>query len=147
MCSARSKSDSDSDSDSNSSKASDDSSKRLGRYKQCSKSSSRGKDRVRERGCSSMYYSGGKRKTKPKGTLAREREALGEHNPRGARGRHVEDGGFSFAEHPCATQRPTRNDVRLVSGVAGKMTVAASRPRWITMRRVVCLGVSRSPML
>lgn len=72
---------------------------------------------------------------------------MGEHNPRGARGRHVEDGGLSFADHPCATQRPTRNDVRLASGFAGKLTVAASRPPWITMGRVVCLGVSRTPMM
>ena len=94
-----------------------------------------------------MYSSGGKRKTKPKVTLAREREALGEHSPRGARGCHVEDGGLSFADRPCTTQRPTRNDVRLVSGVAGKMTVAALGPPWITTRRVVCLGVPRSAML
>ena len=45
--------------------------------------------------------------------------------------------GSSFAAHPCATQRRPRNDVRLVSGIAGKLTVAASRPPWITTHRVV----------
>jgi hypothetical protein len=51
-------------------------------------------DRVRERGCS--MYSGGKRHTKPKVTLARSTRArgVGEHNPRGARGGHAEDGGL-----------------------------------------------------
>jgi len=96
-------------------------------------------------------YSGGKRHTKPK--VAREREALGGHNPRAAHGRHVEDGmvGFRLAEHPCAMpcamRRPTRNHVRLVSGVAGKLTVAASRPLWIAMSDSRVGSIERSSLV
>jgi hypothetical protein len=92
-----------------------------------------------------LQYVLGRGESTPSRRVAREREALGVHNPRAGRGRHVEDGmvGFLLAEHPCAMQRPTRNHVRLVSGVAGKLTVAASRPPWITMERLACSAASR----
>jgi hypothetical protein len=94
-------------------------------------------DRVRERGCS--MYSGGKRHAQAEGYLSTQhaserRWGSTTHTALVAAMRRT--AGSSFAEHPCAT----KDDIRLASGVAGKLTVAASRPSWITMVRLVWFG-------
>jgi hypothetical protein len=92
-------------------------------------------------------YSGGKRHTKPKGST-RERGVGGAQPtsrpwpPCGGR-----DGGFSPRRASLRYAALDQEHARLVSGVTGKVTVAASRPPWITMERLACFAASRDRAL